>query len=62
MGLRPATGIDIARIEAVAGQPVSREKIDVFVDQGWLTFDQGVLSLTPSGRLLADALTAQLAP
>jgi oxygen-independent coproporphyrinogen-3 oxidase len=62
MGLRPATGIDIARVEAVAGQPVSREKIDVFVDQGWLTFDQGVLSLTPSGRLLADALTAQLAP
>ena len=62
MGLRPASGIDIARVEAVAGKPVSREKIAVFVDQGWLTFDRGVLSLTPSGRLLADALTAQLAP
>lgn len=61
MGLRPASGIDIARIEAVSGRPVSREKIAVFVDQGWVTFDQGVLSLTPSGRLLADALTAQLA-
>lgn len=62
MGLRPASGIDVARIEAVAGKPVSREKIAVFADQGWVTFDQGVLSLTPSGRLLADALTAQLAP
>lgn len=61
MGLRPASGIDVARIEAVSGRPVSREKITVFVDQGWVTFDQGILSLTPSGRLLADALTAQLA-
>ena len=62
MGLRPAIGIDIARIEAVTGQPVSREKIAVFAEQGWVRFEQGVLSLTPSGRLLADALTAQLAP
>ena len=61
MGLRPASGIDVARIEAVSGRPVSREKITVFVDQGWVTFDQGILSLTPSGRLLADALMAQLA-
>ena len=61
MGLRPASGIDVARIEAVSGRPVSREKIAVFVDQGWVNFDRGVLSLTPSGRLLADALTAQLA-
>ena len=60
MGLRPASGIDVARIEAVSGRPVSREKIAVFVEQGWVTFNQGVLSLTPSGRLLADALTAQL--
>jgi oxygen-independent coproporphyrinogen-3 oxidase len=62
MGLRPTSGIDIARIEAVAGQPVSREKITVFVEQGWVRFDQGVLSLTAAGRLLADALTAQLSP
>jgi len=61
MGLRPASGIDVARIEAVSGRPVSREKIAVFADQGWVTFDRGNLSLTPSGRLLADALTAQLA-
>jgi putative oxygen-independent coproporphyrinogen III oxidase len=29
MGLRPASGIDVARIEAVSGRPVSREKIAV---------------------------------
>ena len=62
MGLRPAAGIDVARIEAVAGKPVSREKIAVFAEQGWVTFDGSTLSLTPAGRLLADALTAQLVP
>ena len=62
MGLRPAVGIDIARIEAVAGQPISRDKIAVFQEQGWVKFDGSTLSLTPAGRLLADALTGQLAP
>ena len=62
MGLRPAAGIDIARIEAVAGRPVARDKIAVFAEQGWVNFDGATLSLTPAGRLLADALTAQLVP
>ncbi|MEZ6012768.1 MAG: radical SAM family heme chaperone HemW [Hyphomonas sp.] len=62
MGLRPASGIDIARIEAVAGRPVPRDKIAVFAEQGWVNFDGATLSLTPAGRLLADALTAQLVP
>lgn len=62
MGLRPAAGIDIARIEAVAGRPVPRDKISVFAEQGWVNFDGATLSLTPAGRLLADALTAQLVP
>ena len=62
MGLRPASGINLARIEAVSGQPVPRDKIAVFADQGWVRFDGATLSLTAAGRLLADALTAQLAP
>ena len=57
-----ACRIDIARIEAVAGRPVPRDKIAVFADQGWVNFDGATLSLTPSGRLLADAITAQLVP
>lgn len=62
MGLRPAEGIDVARIEAVAGKPVPRDRIAVFAEQGWVNFDGATLSLTPAGRLLADALTAQLVP
>jgi len=62
MGLRPAAGINIDRIEAVTGEALPRDKMSVFMKQGWLQLDGPQLSLTPSGRLLADALTAQLAP
>ena len=62
MGLRPTEGIDIGRIEAVSGQPLSREKIDVFATEGWLTLTGRQLALTAKGRLLADALTAELSP
>lgn len=62
MGLRPAGGINVNRIEAITGVPVPRDKIAVFAEQGWVRLDGSQLSLTPSGRLLADALTAELAP
>ena len=62
MGLRPTGGINLDRIEGLSNASVSREKIDVFVEQGWARFDGAILSLTPSGWLLADAITAQLAP
>ena len=62
MGLRPAGGINLDRIEMLSNETVPREKIDVFVEQGWARFDGAILSLTPSGWLLADAITAQLAP
>ncbi|MCA8899890.1 MAG: radical SAM family heme chaperone HemW [Hyphomonas sp.] len=62
MGLRPAGGINVSRIEAITGEPVPREKIAIFAEHGWVRLDGTQLSLTPAGRLLADALTAQLAP
>lgn len=62
MGLRAGEGVDLRRVEIVAGKPVSREKIGVFVEQGWVKMQGSELSLTESGRLLADALTAQLSP
>ncbi|MEZ5946202.1 MAG: radical SAM family heme chaperone HemW [Hyphomonas sp.] len=62
MGLRPAAGINIERVESISGAAVPRDKIAAFAEQGWLRLDGTQLSLTPSGRLLADALTAQLAP
>ncbi|PKP80236.1 MAG: coproporphyrinogen III oxidase [Alphaproteobacteria bacterium HGW-Alphaproteobacteria-18] len=62
MGLRAAEGVDLRRVEIVSGKVVPRDKIGVFVEQGWVKLQGSELSLTESGRLLADALTAQLAP
>jgi oxygen-independent coproporphyrinogen-3 oxidase len=62
LGLRPSIGIDLQRIEAVSKTDVSREKIGVFVNQGWAQTDGKRLWLTPSGWLLADAITAELSP
>ncbi|MBU3920386.1 MAG: coproporphyrinogen III oxidase, partial [Alphaproteobacteria bacterium] len=62
MGLRAGEGIDLRRIEAVAGAPVARDKIDVFIDKGWAGISGAELRLTPAGRLLADAITAALSP
>ena len=62
MGLRAAEGVDLRRVDLVSGHPVRRDKIGAFVDQGWAVLDGNVLSLTPSGRLLADAITLQLSP
>tara|TARA_R110000822_G_scaffold10160_31_gene38748 strand:- start:438 stop:947 length:510 start_codon:yes stop_codon:yes gene_type:complete len=62
MGLRPIGGIAVERIESLSQQPLPRDRIEAFVAEGWVRFDGQSLSLTPSGWLLADAITAQLAP
>jgi putative oxygen-independent coproporphyrinogen III oxidase len=62
MGLRPAIGIDVARIEAVSKTEIARDKIAAFVAEGWMAFDGKRLWLTAQGRLLADALTLELSP
>jgi putative oxygen-independent coproporphyrinogen III oxidase len=62
MGLRAAEGVDLRRVEVVSGQPVPRDAIEVFVDKGWAEMVGAELRLTPSGRLLADAITAALSP
>lgn len=62
MGLRPSQGIDRRRIEAVSERLLPQDKIDVFVEQGWLAAEGDRIALTAAGRLLADAITAELAP
>lgn len=62
MGLRSERGIAVARVETVSGRTIPRDKISAFCDEGWMVRDADRLVLTPAGRLLADALTAQLAP
>lgn len=62
MGLRVGEGIDLRRVEIVSDRTISRDKISVFVEQGWVKMQGSEMSLTESGRLLADAITAELAP
>ena len=62
MGLRPEMGIDRTRIETVSGRALPQNKIDVFVEEGWMREEGARIALTPKGRLLADALTAELSP
>lgn len=62
MGLRPAEGLEIGRVEALTGEEMSREKIATFAEQGWLEMSPGRIALTPAGRLLADAISVELAP
>lgn len=62
MGLRAAEGVDLRRVELVSGKQVPRDKLAVFAEQGWVKMQGSEVSLTESGRLLADAITGQLAP
>ncbi|MBK8197587.1 MAG: radical SAM family heme chaperone HemW [Acidobacteria bacterium] len=62
MGLRAAEGIDLRRVETVSGDTVARDKIAVFIEKGWAELSGAELRLTPSGRLLADAITAAISP
>lgn len=62
MGLRSNEGLEIGRVEALSGEDISRDKIATFAEQGWLEMSPGRITLTPAGSLLADALSAELAP
>lgn len=62
MGLRPAEGVDLSRIEALAETKLDRAKLNAFAEAGWLRLEQGRLALTATGRLLADRVAAELAP
>ncbi len=62
MGLRPVTGLDLRRIEALSGQSVPSAVLETMEEAGWVCRDGPMLRLTGSGRLLADAVTARLSP
>ena len=60
MGLRPTTGIALARVEAVLGHPISPSKLQHLRSGGWLAPTPDRLALTPAGRLLADRVALEL--
>jgi putative oxygen-independent coproporphyrinogen III oxidase len=61
MGLRIAEGIDRARFEALAGKPMSQEKIDSLQTHDLLKQSGNNIQATQSGRRVLNALIAELA-
>ena len=57
-GLRLAEGVPLAELAALGLSP---DRLAAFVDLGLLADDPGRLRATPSGRLVLDRLTAELA-
>ena len=65
MGLRLAEGIELARLERIAGRPHARccstlAAIEAFTRDGWLNRAHGRLAATAAGRQRLDALLAAL--
>lgn len=60
MGLRSVEGIQRLRVEQAMGRPLPESAIVNFIESGHLSADDGVLKLTPAGRLLADAIGSRL--
>jgi oxygen-independent coproporphyrinogen-3 oxidase len=61
MGLRVAEGVELARIEAARGRPLNSDALDWLAAQGLVVRHAGRVRLTPSGRILANRIAAELA-
>ncbi len=62
MGLRSAAGIELSRIETLAGTPLDPAIITSLAQDGHIRTRNGHLALTAKGRLLADHIASRLAP
>ena len=64
MGLRLGEGVDVARLQAVAGRPLAQvldpAALERLVADGWLTMGDGRLAATAAGRPRLNALLAAL--
>lgn len=62
MGMRLGEGIDLDRYEQLAGRPMSAKRISILRDEGLVEpVGNSRLRATPSGRLVLNALVADLA-
>jgi oxygen-independent coproporphyrinogen-3 oxidase len=62
MGLRLTEGIDVARYEALAGRPLSFDRVTILRNEDLIEpVGNSRLRATPSGMLVLDALVADLA-
>jgi len=62
MALRPTTGLDLQRFEAVFGTPPDAALIETLVQNDLAMDDADRLRLTVQGRLVTDHIAAQLRP
>lgn len=60
MGLRPASGLDTSRYEALTGTALPEHVMAALTQTGHLTQSGSHIALTKAGRLLADHIAAQL--
>jgi oxygen-independent coproporphyrinogen-3 oxidase len=62
MGLRLAEGIDLARYEQYAGQPLSSSRLSILQEEGLVApVGNSRLRATPAGMIVLDAVVADLA-
>ncbi|PCD76650.1 radical SAM family heme chaperone HemW [Pseudothioclava arenosa] len=60
--LRLSEGMDLARYEALSGQPVDRAKLRHLEEIGMITLEQGRICPTDAGRAVLNALIVELMP
>lgn len=61
MGLRTMTGLDVGRLERLAGAEMPHDIVLELTNQGLVRQDDGFLRTTRNGRLLLDAIIRELA-
>lgn len=60
MGMRLSDGIDLSRYHALAGHPLSSQKITYLEDLGMVAQSGQMLKATPNGRLILNSVIAEL--
>jgi oxygen-independent coproporphyrinogen-3 oxidase len=60
MGLRVDNGISIQKYEALSGQSLPKQKINNFVDDGFLLIEGDKLSTSRKGRNVLDHITREI--
>jgi len=61
MGLRIDDGVDAERVASLRGRPLNPRALDWLAGEGFITFADGRVKLTPRGRIVANSVAAELA-
>ncbi|MBL8544509.1 MAG: coproporphyrinogen III oxidase [Hyphomonadaceae bacterium] len=61
MGLRIGEGVDRAAFERLRGRPIQQRALDLLLGEGLIALADGRIRVTPRGRVLTNAIAAELA-